>query len=157
MSILYFISLDAILFQVVEEERIYECITETRALLLDIDVIRCHCDQSFEDRNKLEDHIISAHFKARFKNIPKRLNVYKCTHCKESFERRYHLIQHLVLEHSYISQPEIDKYIPGNGNRSDLSQSDDEIGDDDSSIDFNDSVSQVRKGYDKRDCKCKFK
>lgn len=57
--------------------------------------------------------------------------------------RRYHLIQHLVQRHSYITTQEIEKYIPGSGSKSDLSQSDDEFGEDDVSIDFNDSVSQV--------------
>ena len=127
-----------------QEDKIYECITANSTLLLDIDVIRCRCEKSFDDQNKLQDHIISAHFKSRFESISKKLNVYKCTYCTEEMDRRYHLIQHLVLEHNYISQAEINRFIPGQGNPSVFShQSDNDLADDDSLIDFNDSVSQV--------------
>ena len=65
VSVLYNVQCICIYLQVVEEERIYACIRESRALLLDIDVIRCRCGKSFESKDKIQDHIISVHYKAR--------------------------------------------------------------------------------------------
>jgi len=138
--------------QVVEVE-IYECIKESRALLLDIDVIRCRCERHFRSSTDLRYHIVSVHYKGKFKNIPKNQSSYPCRVCNMHLNRRSHYIQHCVDKHNYITQAQIDRWVPGSeadshpdsasgGGKSDFSQSDEEV-DEESTINFSDSVSQA--------------
>ena len=137
------------LHQVVHEETVGQYVEQTKSLLLDIDVIKCRCDKQFDKQRQLKDHIVFSHYKHKFKHIPKGKERYSCKEfqCVFSTESRVLLIKHLVSTHKMLTEKDINKFIPSNGESqsSESSSSDEEsLGQDDSSIDFNDSVSQAQ-------------
>ena len=137
------------LHQVVHEETVGQYVEQSKSLLLDIDVIKCRCDKQFDKQRQLKDHIIFSHYKHKFKHIPKGKDSYTCKEykCFFSTESRVLLIKHLVTSHKTVTEKDINKFIPSNpdSQSSDSSSSSEEsLGQDDSSIDFNDSVSQAQ-------------
>ena len=133
--------------QVVREEMVGQYVEQSQSLLLNIDVITCRCDKQFERQRHLREHIIFNHYKHKFKEIPKGLTKYRCNErsCLFKAHSRVTLIKHLVSSHEVVSQKEIKKFIPAEQDetKSNASSSEESIIDDDDSIDFDDSVSQV--------------
>eukprot|EP00090_Calanus_glacialis_P011405 TRINITY_DN19813_c0_g1_i1.p1 TRINITY_DN19813_c0_g1~~TRINITY_DN19813_c0_g1_i1.p1 ORF type:complete len:1174 (-),score=207.75 TRINITY_DN19813_c0_g1_i1:88-3183(-) len=136
------------LHQVVHEETVGQYVEQSKSLLLDIDVIKCRCDKQFDKQRQLKDHIIFSHYKHKFKHIPKGKESYTCKEyqCIFATESRVLLIKHLVTTHKMVTEKDINKFIPSNpdSQSSESSSSDESLGQDDSSIDFNDSVSQAQ-------------
>jgi len=165
--------------QVIREETLGRYIEHSRSLLLDIDVIKCRCGKQFDKHRQLKDHIVSNHYKDKFRQIPKGKERYECRKhhepsCFFVADNRGLLIKHLVNEHKFLSDLDIDKFKLSNGsdsqsavaNNSDCSNenADNENNDgspnmdqDDShsSIDFNDSVSQAATSKNKKNIACK--
>ena len=133
--------------QVVREEMVGQYVEQSQSLLLNIDVITCRCDKQFDRQRQLRDHIIFTHYKSKFKSIQKGKERYRCKErpCPFKTLSRVALIKHLVNEHDALSKKEINKYIPvdNDDTKSVSSSSDDSVVEEDSSVDFNDSVSQA--------------
>ena len=139
--------------QAVPEEVFTEHIEQCKTLLLDIDVVKCKCDKKFEGEKQLRHHIIFTHFKQKFKHIPKGLSSYKCGDyypgCSMVTESRVALIKHTVTGHKSVSEQDFARYIsPDESPAQNLDDVEEiscveSVEKDDSSIGFDDSVSQA--------------
>ena len=132
-----------------------EHIEQCRTLLLDIDVIKCSCDKKFDKEKQLRHHIIFTHLKNKFRHIPKGVSTYRCNDyhpgCQFIADSRVTLIKHSISVHNLVTEEEFSRFMspPVSSAASkdviavDDSSSIESIDNDDSSIGFNDSVSQA--------------
>ena len=141
--------------QAVPDQVFSEHIEQCRTLLLDIDVIKCSCDKKFDKEKQLRHHIIFTHLKNKFRHIPKGITSYRCKDyhpgCQFVGDSRVTLIKHSISVHNTVTEEEFSTFMSptvSSGASKDVIAVDDSssiesIDNDDSSIGFNDSVSQA--------------